>query len=85
MRPDADRPYRLPTFMKWIALAIFVFWAVVWAYGGWNAPRIVVSADSGPGLFLMGIAIMLIYIPLHQMRRMSDRKKGIDSDLTDAL
>jgi hypothetical protein len=44
-----------------------------------------VSADSGPGLFLMGIAIMLVYIPLHQMRRMSDRKKGIDSDLTDAL
>lgn len=85
MRPDADRPYRLPTFMKWVALAIFVFWAVVWAYGGWNAPRIVVSADSGPGLFLMGIAIMLVYIPLHQMRRMSDRKKGIDSDLTDAL
>jgi len=28
---------------------------------------------------------MLVYIPLHQMRRMSDRKKGIDSDLTDAL
>ncbi len=83
MRPDAPRPYRLPTFMKWVALAIFVFWAIVWAYGGWNAPSIVVSPDAGPGLFLLGILIMLGYIPLHQWRRRSDRRKGIDSDLVE--
>ena len=85
MRPDTPRPYRLPTFMKWVALAIFLFWAVVWTYGGWNAPDIVVAAGSGPTLFLIGIAIMLIYIPLHMIRRASDRKKGIDTEMTPAL
>ena len=60
---------------------VFIFWAVVWAYGGWNAPSIVVSADQGPCLFLMGIVIMLVYIPLHQWRRSSDRghRHGDDS------
>ena len=71
--------------MKWVALAIFLFWAVVWVYGGWNAPDIVVAAGSGPTLFLIGIAIMLLYIPLHMMRRASDRKKGIDTEMTPAL
>jgi len=85
MRPDTPRPYRLPTFMRWVALAIFIFWAIVWAYGGWNAPSIVVSPESGPGLFLLGIVIMLGYIPLHQWRRRSDRRKGIDSDVAEAL
>ena len=35
--------------------------------------------------FLIGIAIMLLYIPLHLIRRASDRKQGIDTEMTPAL
>jgi hypothetical protein len=26
LRPNEPRPFRLPTWCKWLALAIFVFW-----------------------------------------------------------
>src|SRR5256884_6508744 len=39
LRPDTPRPFRLPTFAKWIALAIFIVWAFIYFYGGWNSPQ----------------------------------------------
>jgi amino acid transporter len=76
LRPDVPRPYRLPTFVKWIALGIFAFWAVVYFYGGWNAPSIVVGPGTSPFLFILGILIMSTYIPLHLWRRRADRLRG---------
>ena len=76
-RPDVARVYRLPTIFKWFALAIFAFWAVVYFYGGWNAPSIVVGEGTSPFLFILGLLIMATYIPLHMWRRRSDKKKGV--------
>jgi amino acid transporter len=73
--PDAPRPFRLPTFMKWVALLIFLFWMVVYFYGGYNSPAIVVDPTQGPGLFFLGIVIMLTYIPLNWWRKQSDKKE----------
>jgi amino acid transporter len=73
-RPDVERPYRLPGFVRWVALAIFGFWMVVYFYGGWNAPHIVVGPGSTPFLFLLGIAIILLYFPLYWWRAASDRR-----------
>jgi amino acid transporter len=73
MRPDVPRDYRLPTFVKWIALAIFAFWAVVYFYGRWNAPSIVVGPGTSPFLFILGLLIMATYIPLHLWRRRADK------------
>lgn len=74
-RPDAPRPFRLPTVFKWVALLIFVFWTVVYFYGGWNSPPIVVGPGQGPGLFILGLLIMATYVPLNWWRRRSDKKE----------
>jgi amino acid transporter len=76
-RPDEPRPYRLPTFVKWIALVIFAFWVVVYFYGGWHAPSIVVAPDKGPGLFIFGLVIMATYFPMHFVRLRNDKAKAV--------
>src|SRR5262249_59045758 len=60
-RPDLERPYKLPEFMKWIALAIGVFFAIVWLLGG------IFYSNIGNTLtyYLIGIGVLLLYIPLY--------------------
>jgi amino acid transporter len=76
LRPQADRPLRLPSFMKWIALTIFLFWAVVYFWGGWNSPNIVVAPNSGPVLFILGLVVMALYFPLSYWRRWQDSRSA---------
>jgi amino acid transporter len=76
MRPDVERPYRLPDFVRWVALAIFAFWMVVYWYGGFNAPHIVVGPDESPFLFVLGLLIMCAYFPLYWWRAASDRRNA---------
>ena len=33
-KANARRPFRLPEFMKYVALAMAVFYAIIWLYGG---------------------------------------------------
>jgi amino acid transporter len=75
LRPHVERPYRLPGFVRWVALAIFAFWMVVYWYGGFNAPHIVVGPGTSPFLFLLGLAIMCAYFPLYWWRAASDRRR----------
>ena len=75
MRPAAERPFRLPGWVRYVALAIFLFWAVVYFYGGWNAPNIVVAPNSGPVLFILGLVIMALYFPLYYWRKRSDQRR----------
>ncbi|MGW4249424.1 APC family permease [Nocardia sp. NPDC004722] len=80
-RPDAVRPLRLPGFMRWVSLALGVFCAIMWAFGGWNSPAIVVGTPSHD-LFLLGVAIVAAYVPLHLWRRFSDRRQPAAAVLT---
>jgi amino acid transporter len=73
LRPDAERPVRLPGWMRWVSLALGVLCLVLWIFGGWNSPSIVVGEPSH-NLFLLGIAIVAAYVPLHLWRRFSDRR-----------
>jgi amino acid transporter len=79
-RPDVARPFRLPTMFKWVALAIFAFWVVVYFFGGYNAPSIVVGPDEGPFLFFLGLVIMASYVPLAWWRRRGDAKARAVAD-----
>jgi amino acid transporter len=79
MRPDEPRPYKLWGFMRWVALAIFLFWCVVYFYGGWNASPIVVGPGNGPILFILGLVIMALYFPLAWWRKTSDKRHGIET------
>jgi amino acid transporter len=70
---SVERPFRLPGFMRWIALAIGIFCAVLWFFGGWNSPLIVLGTPSH-SLFLLGVVVLAAYFPLHLWRRYSDRR-----------
>ena len=75
-RPSLARPVRIHRGLRWLALAIGVFWAFIWAYGGWNSPALVVGSNSH-SLFLIGLAVLVAYLPLYAWRRLSDRRTGV--------
>ncbi len=75
LRPDEPRPFRLPTFAKWIALAIFAVWTVIYFWGGWNSPKVILADPrQGPGLYLLGLLIVALYAPLYWWRARQDRR-----------
>jgi amino acid transporter len=74
-RPDLPRPVRLPTWSKWVALSIAIIFTFIWAYGGWQSPRLVVGENS-ERLFFLGLAVLFAYLPLYWWRAYTDRKLG---------
>ena len=75
LRPDVPRPFRLPTVAKWVALAVFIIWMVIYFFGGWNSPKIVVGARTrGPGSTCSGLLIVALYAPLYWWRAWQDRR-----------
>jgi amino acid transporter len=74
MRPDVPRPFRLPTVFKWAALGVFLGWMVIYFFGGWNSPKIVVGPTQGPELYLLGLLIVALYAPLYWYRSWSDKR-----------
>jgi amino acid transporter len=77
LRPDVPRPFRLPTWMKWLALAVFIVWAAIYFFGGWNSPKVVLAdPHQGPGLYLLGLVIVALYAPLYWWRRAQDRRRA---------
>jgi len=74
LRPDTPRPFRLPTVAKWFALGVFFVWTFIYFFGGWNSPKIVVGPTQGPGLYLLGLAIVALYAPLYWWRAWQDRR-----------
>jgi amino acid transporter len=73
-RPAVPRPVRMPGWMRWPALAGFVAFIAVWAYGGWYSPTLVVGPTEGPFLFFLGLAVIAAYLPLYLWRQAADRR-----------
>jgi amino acid transporter len=85
LRPDVPRPFRLPTFCKWIALLVFVAWMAIYFFGGWNSPKIVLAdPHQGPGLYLLGLLIVALYAPLYWWRAWQDRRLAASGRLVTA-
>ncbi len=74
-QPDMVRPVRLPDGARWVALVLAIFLTVLWAYGGWNSPAIVVGAKD-PSLFILGLVAIALYFPMYAWRKYSDRRRG---------
>jgi amino acid transporter len=75
LRPSDHRPFRLPTWCKWAALAVFIFWMVIYFFGGWNSPKIILDDPrQGPWLYLLGLLIVALYAPLYWWRAWQDRR-----------
>ena len=72
-RPDAKRPFRLPEFMKYVALLLALFYAVIWAYGGYVYTDI--AGGDARTCFYLGWATLFAYIPFYAYRKyVEDRK-----------
>jgi amino acid transporter len=70
-KPAARRPFKLPEFMKYVALAIAVLYFVIWLYGG------IMYSKIGDTLiyYLLGWAVLIAYLPLYWYRvRIEDKK-----------
>jgi amino acid transporter len=79
-RPELRRPFKLPEWMKYAALALGIFYLFVWAVGlPWCSITGCATGGVGNNLlaYFIGIALMLTYIPLYWWRQYSDRRLGL--------
>ena len=70
-RPNVHRPVRLPSFFKWVALALAAFLIAVWAYGGISYSII----GNTEIYYFLGWAVAAAYLPLYLWRtRVEDKR-----------
>ena len=77
-RPNVRRPFRLPEWMKYVALVIAAFYAIIYFYGG---PVYAICACNAAGrktlpYYFIGIAVLaavLSAVPVAQARRRQER------------
>lgn len=74
-RAELPRPVRMPGSLRYLSLAAGLFFLVVWIYGGYNASDIAVG-EGKRWLFFLGLAIMLMYLPLYAYRRIVEDRRG---------
>jgi amino acid transporter len=72
---SVERPFKLPGYMRWVALAIGIFCAVLWVFGGWNSPSVVLGTSSH-SLFFVGVLVLAAYVPLYLLRLLSERRSA---------
>jgi amino acid transporter len=61
---DAKRPFKLPEFMKWVALAMAAFYFIIWSYGGY-----IYSVIGGAQLYyILGWVVLFAYLPFYWYR-----------------
>jgi amino acid transporter len=77
-RPNLRRPFRLPEWMKYAALGLALFYAVIYFYGGpvyASCPCSLAGRDTKIYYFI-GIATLLSYLPLYWYRKNVEDKKA---------
>jgi len=74
-RPNLERPFRLPEWMKYVALFVAIFYFVVWAWGIPLCSAHGCAVGSGNELpqYFIGIAVVLAWFPLWWWRKYRDR------------
>ncbi len=64
-KPNLNRPFRLPEFMKWVALLMAAAYFVIWLYGG-----LIYSKIGGAEIYyFLGWVVLLSYLPFYWYRR----------------
>jgi amino acid transporter len=70
-RPNVRRPFKLPEFMKYVALGIAALYAVIYFYGGPVYASCACNAAGRKTLpyYFIGIGVLLAYLPLYYWRK----------------
>ena len=63
-KPDARRPFKLPEFMKWVALLVAAFYFVIWLYGGLVYSKI----GNVEVYYWSGWVVLFAYLPFYWYR-----------------
>src|SRR5437868_9929974 len=72
-KPNARRPFRLPEFMKYVALVMAALYFVIWLYGG------IYYSKIGHTLvyYLAGWGVLIAYLPLYWYRVKVEDKREV--------
>ncbi len=79
LRPNVRRPFRLPEWMKYAALGLAAFYAVIYFYGGpvYASCSCSLAGHSTLPYYFIGWAVLLSYLPLYYYRKkVEDRRTG---------
>jgi amino acid transporter len=71
-KPNLRRPFKLPEFMKYVALALAALYFIIWSYGG------LVYSQLGNAViyYWAGWAVLFAYLPFYLWRKVEDRVLG---------
>jgi amino acid transporter len=77
-RPNVRRPFKLPEWMKYVALALAAVFTIIYFYGG---PVYASCSCSEAGrstlpYYFIGFAVLATYYPLYLWRKRDDRKNA---------
>jgi amino acid transporter len=78
-RPGLRRPFKLPEWMKYVALALAGFYLVIYFWGGPNYASCKCSQAGKSTLpyYFIGFAVLAAYLPLYYYRkRVEDKRAG---------
>jgi amino acid transporter len=74
-RPEIHRPYKLPEFMKYVAVGLAALYFFVWAVG---IPACAIKGCQAGGfkMFIIGLILVALYYPLYMWRKSENRRHG---------
>lgn len=79
-RPNVARPFKLPEFFKYVALALAALYFAVWLGGG-----LIYSFIGGQAIYyFLGWVAALLYLPLYWYRKREDRLAGLSAEADSA-
>ena len=79
-RPNVRRPFKLPEFMKYVALGLAAFYAIIYFYGGpiYAACSCSLAGRNTLVYYFIGIGALLSYLPLYWYRKRVEDKRSVD-------
>jgi len=83
-RPNVRRPFRLPEWMKYVALGLAAVYTFIYFYGGITYANCACSLAGHSTLpyYFAGWGVLIAYLPLYWWRRYQDVKSGAAKPLT---
>jgi amino acid transporter len=81
-RPNVRRPFKLPEWMKYVAIGIAVLYAIIYFYGGPVYANCACNAAGTTTLpfYFIGWGVLLLYLPLYWYRKRVEDKRATPAE-----
>jgi amino acid transporter len=76
-RPNLRRPFKLPEFMKYVALGLALFYAIIYFYGGpvYASCPCSLAGRNTLVYYIIGLVTLATYLPLYWYRKRVEDKR----------